>query len=99
MATQTVDGTFATVNPYTNETVRDFESLDADHVDATVEAAHAAFLQWRLRPVQERAAITARAGVCSLSRHRANSRAGSLEGRPCVQTRVRRCAGPPRRCP
>ena len=38
MATATVQR-YATVNPYTGEVVREFESLDAGAVDRAVEAA------------------------------------------------------------
>jgi succinate-semialdehyde dehydrogenase / glutarate-semialdehyde dehydrogenase len=68
MAVQTADRPFATVNPYTNETVREFETLDADQLDAAVQTAHEAFLAWRLRPIEERAAIVCRAGKLMLER-------------------------------
>jgi succinate-semialdehyde dehydrogenase / glutarate-semialdehyde dehydrogenase len=53
---------YATVNPYTGEVVREFESLDAAGVDRAVETAHRAFSAWRVRPIEERAAIVRRAG-------------------------------------
>src|SRR5688500_13885630 len=53
---------YATVNPYTGETVREFETLDGAAVDRAVEAAHEAFGPWRRRPIEERAAIVRRAG-------------------------------------
>jgi succinate-semialdehyde dehydrogenase/glutarate-semialdehyde dehydrogenase len=53
---------YATVNPYTGEVVREFNSLDAYAVDRAVETAHQAFRAWRERPVEERAAIVRRAG-------------------------------------
>jgi len=53
---------YATVNPYTGEVVREFDSLDAAAVDRAVETAHDAFSDWRERPIEERAAIVRRAG-------------------------------------
>ena len=53
---------YATVNPYTGEVVREFESLDAAAVDRAVETANQAFSAWRDRPIEERAAIVHRAG-------------------------------------
>src|SRR4051794_18433621 len=52
---------YATVNPYTGETEREFAFLEAGEIDGVVERAHAAFLEWRRRPVEERAAIVGRA--------------------------------------
>jgi succinate-semialdehyde dehydrogenase/glutarate-semialdehyde dehydrogenase len=52
---------YATVNPYTGETEREFPFLEAGEVDGVVERAHAAFAEWRRRPVQERAAVVQRA--------------------------------------
>ena len=67
-ATDSADRPFATVNPYTNETVREFATLDRDEVDAAVKAAHQAFLTWREQPIEERAAIVRRAGELMLER-------------------------------
>jgi succinate-semialdehyde dehydrogenase/glutarate-semialdehyde dehydrogenase len=53
---------YATVNPYTGDTVREFDSLDAAAVDRAVETAHQAFGAWRDRPIEERAAIVHGAG-------------------------------------
>ncbi len=61
MATATAHH-YATVNPYTGEVVREFDSLDATAVDRAVDAAHHAFGAWRDRPIEERAAIVRRAG-------------------------------------
>jgi succinate-semialdehyde dehydrogenase / glutarate-semialdehyde dehydrogenase len=46
---------YATVNPYTGAVEKEFPFLDRDAIDAVVEKAHAAFLEWRARPVDERA--------------------------------------------
>jgi succinate-semialdehyde dehydrogenase/glutarate-semialdehyde dehydrogenase len=62
MATATASHHFATVNPYTGQTVAEFDTLDSEQVDQAVEAAHEAFGSWRRRPIEERAAIVRRAG-------------------------------------
>jgi succinate-semialdehyde dehydrogenase/glutarate-semialdehyde dehydrogenase len=49
----------ATVNPYTNELVREFPVMEDTAIDGAVEAAHQAFLGWRATPVEERAARVA----------------------------------------
>ena len=53
---------YATVNPYTGETEQEFPFLDSSEIDGVVEKAHAAFQEWRRRPVEERAAIVGRIG-------------------------------------
>lgn len=67
---------YQTVNPYTGETVREFAFLEADEVDAVVERAHEAFLEWRERPVAERAEVVRRAA--DLMRERADELAGLI---------------------
>ncbi|MYV99319.1 NAD-dependent succinate-semialdehyde dehydrogenase [Streptomyces sp. SID3343] len=52
---------FATVNPYTGRTEREFECVEGRAVDDAVEAAHAAYEQWRAQPVEKRAEIVGRA--------------------------------------
>src|ERR1700712_2657650 len=59
---------FASVNPYTGETVKTFDFLPTDQVVPTIEAAHQAFLSWRQRSVAERAAVVRRAGDLMLER-------------------------------
>jgi len=49
----------ATVNPYTNELVREFPAMDEAEIDQAIEIAHDAFAQWRTTPVAERAARVA----------------------------------------
>ncbi|GAA1148620.1 NAD-dependent succinate-semialdehyde dehydrogenase [Nocardioides aquiterrae] len=51
----------ATVNPYTNELVREFPAMDEAAIDQAVHAAHHAFAGWRATPVEERAARVAEA--------------------------------------
>ena len=48
---------YATVNPYTGETEAEFPFLPTEEVDGVVETAHAAFLEWRRRTPEERAAV------------------------------------------
>ncbi len=62
MGTATAAHHYASINPYTGEVVREFETLSRDEVDAAVATAHHAFRQWRRRPISERAAIVRRAG-------------------------------------
>ena len=52
---------YATVNPYTGETEKEFPFLPTEQIDGVVEKAHAAFLDWRRRSVEERAAVVGRA--------------------------------------
>jgi succinate-semialdehyde dehydrogenase/glutarate-semialdehyde dehydrogenase len=52
---------YATVNPYTGETEKEFPFLETGEIDGVVERAHAAYQEWRRRPVEERAAVVARA--------------------------------------
>jgi succinate-semialdehyde dehydrogenase/glutarate-semialdehyde dehydrogenase len=59
---------YRTVNPYTGEVEQEFDFLATDAVDGVIEKAHAAFLEWRRRPVEERAAIVGRAGELMLER-------------------------------
>ncbi|MCX4231295.1 NAD-dependent succinate-semialdehyde dehydrogenase [Streptomyces ortus] len=53
---------FATVNPYTGETLAEFPVIEGDQVDGTLETADKAFRAWRGRPIAERAAVVGRAG-------------------------------------
>ena len=52
---------YATVDPYTGETEAEFPFLPTEEVDGVVEKAHAAFLEWRRRTPEERAAVVRRA--------------------------------------
>jgi succinate-semialdehyde dehydrogenase/glutarate-semialdehyde dehydrogenase len=52
---------YATVNPYTGETEAEFPFLPTEEVDGVVDKAHAAFLEWRRRSPEERAAVVRRA--------------------------------------
>ncbi|THA35466.1 NAD-dependent succinate-semialdehyde dehydrogenase [Streptomyces sp. A1277] len=52
---------FATVNPYTGETLAEFPVIEGEKVDSVLEVAGNAFEAWRKRPIAERAAIVGRA--------------------------------------
>ncbi|QNG35912.1 NAD-dependent succinate-semialdehyde dehydrogenase [Geodermatophilaceae bacterium NBWT11] len=62
------DRAYATVNPFTGETEREFPALATADVPAVVERAHTAFLEWRRRSVAERAAVVGRAADLMLER-------------------------------
>jgi succinate-semialdehyde dehydrogenase/glutarate-semialdehyde dehydrogenase len=51
----------ATVNPFSNEVVREFPAMSEEAVDHAIRTAHDAFGSWRARPVAERAAVVGRA--------------------------------------
>jgi succinate-semialdehyde dehydrogenase / glutarate-semialdehyde dehydrogenase len=61
-ASDSGDRPYATVNPTTGTTEEEFPFLDSGAVEGVVGTAHAAFLEWRRRPVGERAAVVARIG-------------------------------------
>src|SRR3954447_6183192 len=87
MATATAHH-YATVNPYTGEVVREFDSLDAAAVDRAVEAAHQAFGTWRDRSIEERAAIVHRAGELLAERRDRLAGLATLEmGKRIVEAR------------
>ncbi len=52
---------FATINPYTGETVKTFPAATPDEIDAAIGRAHAAFLGWRDTSLEERAKVLKRA--------------------------------------
>jgi succinate-semialdehyde dehydrogenase/glutarate-semialdehyde dehydrogenase len=53
---------FATVDPASGDVLKEFEPLDGAALDVVVDAAHAAFADWRLVSIEERARIVGRAG-------------------------------------
>jgi succinate-semialdehyde dehydrogenase/glutarate-semialdehyde dehydrogenase len=59
---------FATVNPYTGETVKSFPFLDGSEIPSVIERASKAFEAWSVRPTEERAAVVSRAGELMLER-------------------------------
>ncbi|MGB8941371.1 MAG: NAD-dependent succinate-semialdehyde dehydrogenase [Streptomyces sp.] len=54
---------FATVSPYTGETLVEFPAIEGEEVDAAVETAGDAFDAWRERPIADRAALVGRAAA------------------------------------
>ncbi|MEU6761869.1 NAD-dependent succinate-semialdehyde dehydrogenase [Streptomyces sp. NPDC046853] len=52
---------FATVSPYTGETLKEFPEIEGGKVDSLLETADRAFRAWRERPIEDRAAVVARA--------------------------------------
>jgi succinate-semialdehyde dehydrogenase/glutarate-semialdehyde dehydrogenase len=70
---------YATVNPYTGETLEEFPVLETEQVDQAVDRAHQAFLSWRDRPVAERAQLVRRAGDLMLEREEELARLLPLE--------------------
>jgi succinate-semialdehyde dehydrogenase/glutarate-semialdehyde dehydrogenase len=65
---------YATVNPFTGKTERGFDFTPTEAIDGIVERAHAAYQQWRLRPVEERTAVVRRAAELMDTRRDALSR-------------------------
>jgi succinate-semialdehyde dehydrogenase/glutarate-semialdehyde dehydrogenase len=70
---------YVTINPYTGETVREYDTLSREEVDRAVAAAHDAFGRWRRRPISERAAIVRRAGELMSERRDRLARLVTLE--------------------
>jgi len=52
---------YATVNPFTGQTEKEFPFLETSEIDGVIERAHVAWQEWRRRPVEERAAVVGRA--------------------------------------
>jgi succinate-semialdehyde dehydrogenase/glutarate-semialdehyde dehydrogenase len=52
---------YATVNPYTGETLKNFAFSSETEIDAALEKAHTAFLSWRETSLDSRAALLQRA--------------------------------------
>ncbi len=52
---------YATVNPFTGETEKSFDFTPTEEIDGIIGRAHAAYQEWRQRPVQERAGVIRRA--------------------------------------
>jgi succinate-semialdehyde dehydrogenase/glutarate-semialdehyde dehydrogenase len=50
---------YKTVNPATGETLREFETIDAQGVEQALARAHSGFLAWREVPATDRAAVLA----------------------------------------
>ena len=59
-ASESGERRYATVNPFTGETEREFDFTPTEAIDGIVGRAHAAYQEWRQRPVEERAALVGR---------------------------------------
>ena len=70
---------YATVNPYTNEVVREFTSLRGEEIDRAIERAHRALEPWRQRGAAERAEVVGRAAVLMRERYEELARTITLE--------------------
>src|SRR5438552_15804302 len=83
------------VNPATEEVIASFDAFGADEVEMALAEAHDAFLEWRDRPITERA-VPMRA-LASLLRERSEryARLATLEmGKPIVEAKaeIEKCA-------
>jgi succinate-semialdehyde dehydrogenase/glutarate-semialdehyde dehydrogenase len=52
---------YATVNPFSGETEKEFDFTPTEEVDGIIGRAHAAYQEWRQRSVEERASVVRRA--------------------------------------
>src|SRR3712207_6466670 len=60
-ASESAERRYATVNPFTGQVEKEFPFTETSEIDGIVERAHAAYQEWRTRPVEERAAVVRRA--------------------------------------
>ncbi len=60
-ASESAERRYATVNPFTGETEKAFDFTPTEEIDGIVGRAHAAYQEWRQRPVEERAGVVRRA--------------------------------------
>ncbi len=58
---ETTERRYATVNPFTGETEKSVDFTPTEDIDGIVQRAHAAYQDWRQRPVEERAAVVKKA--------------------------------------
>ena len=75
-ASESGERRYATVNPFTGQTEKEFDFTPTAEIDGIVGRAHAAYQEWRLHPVQERAAVVRRAA--DLMDERRNELAGLI---------------------
>ena len=83
------------VNPTTGEVLETFTEIAAKELDGIVEDVHRAFLDWRRRPVKERAQAVGAAARVLRAKKQAHARTMALEmGKPIVQGEgeVEKCA-------
>jgi succinate-semialdehyde dehydrogenase/glutarate-semialdehyde dehydrogenase len=59
--TASAEKRYATVNPFTGETEKEFPFTEASEIDGIIGKAHSAYLEWRDRSVEERAAVVQKA--------------------------------------
>ncbi|MGY1609938.1 NAD-dependent succinate-semialdehyde dehydrogenase [Geodermatophilus sp. SYSU D00700] len=59
-ASESAERRYATVNPFTGETEKEFDFTPTEAIDGIIATAHAAYQEWRERPVEERAAVVRR---------------------------------------
>ena len=84
-----------TTNPATGETIAEYETLDANGIDAKLEAATRAYRDWRTSPVELRTKLLARLSDLYLERKEELARLAVTEmGKPITQARseVEKCA-------
>jgi succinate-semialdehyde dehydrogenase/glutarate-semialdehyde dehydrogenase len=60
-ASDSAERRYATVNPFTGETEKEFPFTEATEIDGIIGRAHSAYLEWRDRSVEERAAVVQKA--------------------------------------
>ncbi len=60
-ASESAERRYATVNPFTGETEKSFDFTPTEDIDGIIGRSHAAFQEWRQRPVEERAGVVRRA--------------------------------------
>jgi len=60
--------TYATINPYTGEKLREYPFLDTGQIPDVIQQADKAFRSWRHLPVPQRAQVVRRAGDLMLER-------------------------------
>ncbi|MFI5866449.1 NAD-dependent succinate-semialdehyde dehydrogenase [Streptomyces sp. NPDC051546] len=70
---------FATVNPYTGETLAEFPAVEGEEVDVAVGLAAEAYEAWRGRPIAQRAAVVGRAADLMRERKEELARLITLE--------------------
>ncbi|MEO2038718.1 MAG: NAD-dependent succinate-semialdehyde dehydrogenase [Martelella sp.] len=54
-----MSNSLTTINPLTEEELKSYPQMSDEEASAVVEASHAAFLEWRLKPLEERAKVIA----------------------------------------
>jgi succinate-semialdehyde dehydrogenase/glutarate-semialdehyde dehydrogenase len=88
-------GQISAVNPATEDVIASFDAFGPDEVEMALAEAHDAYLEWRVRPIAERA-VPMRA-LAALLRERADryARLATLEmGKPIAEARaeIEKCA-------